>query len=214
MVAKWPNRLAYHFGLAKDALKGVAAQKLPENKWVHVFVTYDGSAKPEGLKIYVDGAEQPLNFEAQSLTGTIRTGVPLSIGKRNATSPANGVRIQDLRVYSRLVSKADIDLIRSNDRQAYLIAKHAPRSEAENAEMYEWYLENQNPEYNQVTAELASAKNELNQAIARGTIAHVMQEKTIRSPWPTSFSEVTMTSGAIKSAQRRPLSFRRWAKVS
>lgn len=172
IISTWP----------KDAIKGVAAQKLPVNSWVHVFVSYDGSAKPEGLKIYIDGAEQQLNYEAKTLTGSIRTNVPFSLGKRHSASPANGVRVQDLRIYSRLVSKPEIDALRTNPRKAYLVAKHTPRSEAEQAELYDWYLQNHSSEYGQVSMQLTSAKEELSQAIARGTIAHVMQEKMDTQP--------------------------------
>ncbi|MDX1925039.1 MAG: DUF1553 domain-containing protein [Pirellulaceae bacterium] len=172
IISTWP----------KDAIKGVAAQKLPVNSWVHVFVSYDGSAKPEGLKIYIDGTEQQLNYEAKTLSGSIRTNVPFSLGKRHSTSPANGVRVQDLRIYSRLVNKPEIDALRTNPRKAYLVAKHTPRSEAEQAELYEWYLQNHSSEYGQVSTQLASAKEELSQAIARGTIAHVMQEKMDTQP--------------------------------
>ncbi len=175
IISAWP----------KDAIKGVAAQKLPENSWVHVFVSYDGSAKPEGLKIYIDGAEQQLNYEAKTLSGSIRTNVPFSLGKRHSASPANGVRVQDLRVYNRLVNKQEIDALRINARMAYLLAKHGPRSEGEQNQLYDWYLQNHNPAYGEITKQIATASTELSQAIARGTIAHVMQEKM--DTQPTSF---------------------------
>lgn len=172
IISAWP----------KDAIKGVAAQKLPENSWVHVFVSYDGSAKPEGMKIYINGKEQQLNYEAKTLSGSIRTSVPFSLGKRHTTSATNGVRVQDVRIYSRVVSKPEIDALRTNSRMAYLAAKHTPRTDAEQAELYDWYLLNHNTEYGQVTTQLASAQSKLAQAIARGTIAHVMQEKMDTQP--------------------------------
>ena len=175
IISTWP----------KDAIKGVAAEKLPENAWTHVFVSYDGSAKPAGLKIYINGTEQQLKYEAQTLSGSIRTGVPFSLGKRHAASPSNGVRVQDLRVYGRLVDKQEIDSLRTYSRRAYLVAKHAPRTEVEQTELYDWYLQMHSPDYGQVTSQLANTQAELAQAIARGTIAHVMQEKM--DTQPTSF---------------------------
>jgi mono/diheme cytochrome c family protein len=172
IISAWP----------KDALKGVTAQKLPENKWVHVLVTYDGSAKPEGLKVYVNGNDQPLTYEAKSLTGSIRSEVPFSLGQRHSTSPSNGVRVQDLRIYSRLLAKAELDALRTKPRLAYLIAKQTPRSEAEQQELFDWYLQNQNQDYQQNAMQLANSQKELAAAIARGTIAHVMQEKTDAKP--------------------------------
>ncbi len=172
IVSAWP----------KNALKGVTTQKLPENKWVHVFVTFDGSSKPEGLKVYVNGTEQKLTFEAKSLTGSIRTAVPFSLGQRHTSSPTNGVRVQDLRIYSRLVSQSEVDALRTHPRLAYLVAKQAPRSEAEQQELFDWYLQNQNEEYKQNATQLAKSQSELTAAIGRGTIAHVMQEKADSKP--------------------------------
>lgn len=166
----------------KDALKAVSKNKLPENKWVHVFITYDGSAKIEGLKVYVDGAEQGLNIEAKSLKGSIRTKVPFTLGQRNTTSPTSGVRVQDLRVYNRVLSAAELNVMRNNSRMAYLLAKHQPRTDAESTELYDWYLSQHNEKYQTATQQLASAKADLNAAISRGTIAHIMQERANEKP--------------------------------
>ena len=39
-----------------DAIKVVTEQpRFRRDKWIHVMVTYDGSRKAEGVKIYVDG---------------------------------------------------------------------------------------------------------------------------------------------------------------
>ena len=48
IVSKWPD----------DALKVVANKPITFKRWTHVFITYDGSAKAAGVKIYVDGEEQ------------------------------------------------------------------------------------------------------------------------------------------------------------
>ena len=45
IVSKWPD----------DALKVVANKPITFKRWTHVFITYDGSAKASGVKIYVDG---------------------------------------------------------------------------------------------------------------------------------------------------------------
>ena len=47
------------------------ANVVKPKEWQHVFVTYDGSAKDKGLKIYIDGAEVPLKV----LQGTRVTDV-------------------------------------------------------------------------------------------------------------------------------------------
>ena len=48
IIHKWPD----------DALKVVATNELHADKWTHVFVTYDGSGKAAGVKVYVNGQPQ------------------------------------------------------------------------------------------------------------------------------------------------------------
>ena len=66
-----------------NAIRVIAKKPLAAGKWHHVFVTYDGSSKVAGLKLYVDGA--PIEVEAthDTLTATTKTAVPLHIGKRS-----------------------------------------------------------------------------------------------------------------------------------
>ena len=62
-----------------------------------------------------------LKYEAKTLSGSIRTSVPFSLGKRHSASPANGVRVQDLRIYSRVVGKPEIESLQTLSRKAYLV---------------------------------------------------------------------------------------------
>ena len=47
------------------------------NEWFHVAVCYDGSRQAAGVRIYYNGVQQPNAVEADKLSGTIRTAVPL-----------------------------------------------------------------------------------------------------------------------------------------
>ena len=82
-------------GVVKNGLR------IPANTWVHVAVSYDGSQKASGIKVYYDGQPQPTNVEADKLTDTTRTKVPFKIGQRNTTSPISGAAIHDLRIDKR-----------------------------------------------------------------------------------------------------------------
>ena len=48
IISKWEE----------DALKVVANEPLPAGQWAHVLVTYDGSGKAGGVKIFVNGQPQ------------------------------------------------------------------------------------------------------------------------------------------------------------
>ena len=64
IVNKWPD----------NAFKVTAKTPLQPNQWYHVFVTYDGSGKAAGVKVYVNGVPAAASMSsATSLKSTIKT---------------------------------------------------------------------------------------------------------------------------------------------
>ena len=96
LIHKWPQ----------DALKVVANAALKAGQWNHVLVTYDGSRQAGGVKIYVNGKLQPTSVQANGLKGTIRTTVPLKMAQRHGGGRLEDVRVEDLRIYDRLLRPA------------------------------------------------------------------------------------------------------------
>ncbi len=161
----------------KDAIKAVSQSPIPAKKWVHICVTYDGSSKVDGLNIYVDGQLQKKQIEAREIKNSIRTQTHFRLGMRSKTNGPAGSRIQDLRFYNRVVDNAEIDALRTRSRQFYLRGKQSARSADEEQELYDYYLTAHDPEYRQVASQRNAAKSEVDRLVARGTVAHVMQEK-------------------------------------
>ena len=114
-----------------------------------------------------------------ALKSSIRTEVPLKIAQRHNSSRLNGAAIQDLRIYGRALGDAEVSQLAKVTRAAYLVAKPAAeRSEPETAEVYAWWigvLDKPTQEFNGRLAELDGEEKEIK---GRGTVAHVMQERT------------------------------------
>jgi hypothetical protein len=169
MVSRWPN----------DALKAVSQAQLKPNEWTHVAITYDGSSKAAGVKIYFDGKPQKTNMEADKLSNSIRTAVPFRIGERSGGQPASGAGIQDLRLYKRGLTAAEIEGLAKVTRFSGILAKTADqRTDAEKNEIYRWWLGAYDAPFQERSAKVAALEAEQNDIKSRGTIAHVMQEKT------------------------------------
>ncbi len=172
IISKWPG----------NGLKIVSKSNIPTKKWVHAVITYDGSSKTDGVKIYVDGKLQEKTIESRELNGSIRTKTGLRLGQRSKErGPANS-RLQDVRFYNRVVANDELDILRSRPRLFYLRSKAEGRSEQEENELFDQYLVGQNSEYQNESSLASKAKSDLDQLLARGTIAHVMQEKENSSP--------------------------------
>ena len=67
-----------------NALKVTSKTPLQPNQWYHVVISYDGSAKAAGVKIYVNGALQAVDVFTDKLSGSIKTTVPFKVGQRHA----------------------------------------------------------------------------------------------------------------------------------
>jgi hypothetical protein len=168
IVSKW----------ADDALKVVGKPQIKPNEWVHVAVTYDGSGKASGVKVYYDGLPQETLVEADTLQNSIRTAVPFKIGQRSTGEPLSGVALHDLRIYARALDPGEVDALARSSRFSAVLAK-APdqRTDAEKDEVYPWWLSAIDAPYREQSAALAALQREESEIKARGTVAHVMQER-------------------------------------
>ena len=169
IVNAWPDK----------ALKVVSKAQVPANEWVHVAVTYDGSRKASGLQVYINGAVQEKNIENDKLDGsTIRTETPWRIGQRAGSEAFTGT-LQDLRIQKRVLTAAEIDSMAKLSRfQATLVKAVDQRSEQEVNDLYAFWLKKFDAPFGEKSAALAALEKEEADIRARGTIAHIMNERT------------------------------------
>ncbi len=169
MVSSWPD----------DALKVISQKQVKANEWTHITVTYDGSGKGAGVKIYFQGIPQATNIEVDKLQGSIKTAVPFRIGERSQSDPISGAGIQDLRLYSRALAPAEVESMAKATRLSGILAKSSPeRSDVEKNEVYPWWLGTNDRGFQERSAKLISLETEQNAIKSRGTVAHVMNEKS------------------------------------
>ena len=93
LIHNWPD----------NAVKVEAAAELKPKQWHHICVTYDGSSKAAGIKIYLDGKPLEVKVLTDQLSETIRTETPLLIGRRSTGNGFDG-RVDEVRLYDRVLS--------------------------------------------------------------------------------------------------------------
>ena len=76
----------------------------------HVTLTYDGSGRAAGLRIYLDGRPVESSILEDSLEGSPANEAPFEIGAARFGGRYTG-SLDDLRIYSRALVPADIDAI-------------------------------------------------------------------------------------------------------
>jgi hypothetical protein len=83
-----------------------AVNSLTPNTWHHVALTYDGSSSGAGLKVYIDG--EFIDAGSGTLTQSILNDSAPFLGKGVGASMFFNGTLDDVRVYSRELSDADV----------------------------------------------------------------------------------------------------------
>jgi hypothetical protein len=167
IIHKWPD----------DAIKVVANTRIPSRQWTHLFITYDGSGKASGVKVYVNGAAQATTVVADSLKNATRTEVPLKIAQRHAGQRLDDALVQDLRIYGRAMSADEVSHLVKNSRAAWLVSK-PDRTDGEKGELFSWWLPMHDRPFQELSTRILELEREQASIKSRGTVGHVMQERT------------------------------------
>lgn len=162
----------------RDALKVVAKTPLSADKWQHVLITYDGSSRAAGVRIFVDGAAVPVAIANDRLKSTIRADVPLSLGQRHRSARLEGIALHDVRLYHRaLPDREGMLLARFSGLREIAAKPAAARSPGEQALLFDWWFGSVDPKARGLTEALQALEQEQAAIRSRSAVTHVMQEK-------------------------------------
>ena len=162
----------------ESALFTEARTPLTPNKWQHVFVTYDGSGKSAGVKIYTDGVAQEKRDLNNSLSGTIHSTAPFTVGRRVSGEPLVGAAIQDVRIYRRVLEPNEIIALSEIDTlQTVLQTPPDKLSPIQQRFAVEYYLRKVDPKSMPLAARVAGLKAEYDAITNRSPATMVMEEK-------------------------------------
>ena len=190
LVHQWPGA----------AIKVKTKAKIKKDAWQHVFVTYDGSSRAAGVKVFIDGKAQELEVEQNGLKATMRTKRSLYVGRRHSGQRYQGL-VDELRIYDRQLTPAEVARLAGQDQIGPLLAKErAARTEKEAQTIRTHYLETVDKEYRRLAKELAGAKARVAKASAPLTSVMIMQD--VPKPRPTY---VLMRGNYASPMKERPV---------
>jgi uncharacterized protein DUF1553/uncharacterized protein DUF1549/concanavalin A-like lectin/glucanase superfamily protein/cytochrome c len=141
-IQRWAGRLTIR--LASDTPAGAieirTRERLRFGDWHHVALTYDGSGKAAGVRLYVAGAPAAVDVVRDNLAGPIATDAPLSVGSRSLGQPFVG-QLDDLRLYGRVLGPEEItNLAIHYPVRLILSGVFGKRTRDEAAEIREYFL--------------------------------------------------------------------------
>lgn len=173
IINSWPT----------NAIKVTTNAKIPNNKWTHLFATYDGSGKAAGVKIYINGKSEPWKIEQDSLTATTKTKVPLKIGRRNNSSQLKGI-VDDVKFFDRALTDNEVASLAGSDPIAAILALPTDeRTPEQLASLRDHYLRAIDKQYQTLLKEKAKASAQAAAIKKASATCMIMQEQP--KPRPT-----------------------------
>ncbi len=141
-----------------NAIQVRTREKLKLNEWVHVGITYDGSSRAGGLKLYVNGQPAAVEVVRDHLYKESGNGAPLTLGARFRGRGFKDGLIDDLRIYNRELTPIDMRVI-GTAGSVFLNPSEA--------EAMDFYLSTADEPSRQLRAELKAARDKENEFIGR-----------------------------------------------
>ena len=172
IVSTWPG----------DGLK--VSTKKPSVRpgvWQHVYITYDGSGKAQGVKMFIDGVEQEMKIEANALKGSIKTKTPTRIGQRSHGQIFNEGSVQDVRIYDRKLAPAEIQTLAKIGPLRLMLAS-ANRVPKQKEALFEHYIVTRHDGYKTANGLHQKLEGELNAIKARSPVTHIQEERMDSKP--------------------------------
>jgi len=206
-----------------DALKVTTNAKVPRNKWVHVFATYDGSSRADGIKIYFDGKNQPYKVNNKTLTKTIKSKATLNIGRRYTSAPFKG-EIDEVMIFDRTLNPLEVVALYGKLPVENILKVEAKkRNKKQKGELHKFYLEYFSEGYKEVNKKLQAFKGQKKKIDDEAPTTLVMEERKTprgayvldRGQYDQRREKVEPTTPAFlpafpKDAPKNRLGFAKW----
>ena len=150
------NRLSFRLlhSMHDDYLEVQSQRSIPAHQWHQIFVSYDGSGRAGGVRLYIDGERQRTTIVRDSLQGqSILNGNDLLVGHWNHRarelkdlSGFKGGKVDEVHVYDRALS----------DLEVKSLYRDGPVRTAGNQALLEHYLWNNSVAFQETRARLDS----------------------------------------------------------
>jgi hypothetical protein len=165
------GKLAMHLidSWPENAIKvGTKQSVLKNDQWQHIAVSWDGSRKPSGIKIFIDGELQTTETLASSLQpkASIRTKLPTLLGRRIASEEIfeSGL-IQDFCFFDATLDRHQAESLRDGRMiETILRRRFDQRTDADTLLLKEHYFRSIDATSSEIIDQLAEAQLKLKES--------------------------------------------------
>ena len=178
---EFATHLISHF--PDDALKvRTKGNQVKRDTWQHVCITYDGSMKAAGLKVFVDGKFNGSETEADTLKSTAktttRTTTLFQLARRKSERLINNVALQQLQFYNRAISNVEIARQAASMTARQLLATAPEKRHPQAADKLYGIMDDSDQPLVETKAKLQKLEAEAKSLNERSTVTHIQEEKS------------------------------------
>jgi hypothetical protein len=168
--------LGLHHMWPGNALKIRSKAVLGTNQWVHLVMTYDGSSRAEGIKLFWNGERTETETIRDNLWKdiTYERGSPqLAIGYRFRDNGFRDGLVDEFKVFNRTLTEIEVQHLHGSNALNDALAAEKPKA-IEN--LFDYYLAHFNPIYQKHLRDLRELRAEQGRTINPIPEAMVMRE--------------------------------------
>jgi hypothetical protein len=164
----------------ENTLRVSADKQLKPDQWTHVAVSYDGSGTAAGVNFFYDGKPMPKRTLKENLRKrSTRVEALLTVGGRSGGDlPAQGIGLADLSIWGRSLAADEVLRISLEPKFADVLKLPADERPKSADGLLDWWFASFDAPYKSIMATLARLESEAASIRKRGTVAHVMNEKS------------------------------------
>ncbi len=173
--------------------------EVPVGEWTHVAVTYDGSSKAAGLKIFLNGEAAPVDIVRDQLTRNSGSANAFTFGERVRDSGFRNGAVDEIRIFTRPITALEVRSLHDGKPLAETLAA-APRDDAGLASLRDYYFSAIDSETRRLAGGVKAADLHLRQLSDGFAEIPVMREMAEARP------TFVLARGAYDHPQGEPLS--------
>ncbi len=172
----------------QNSIQVVAEQPLNMGKWNEAFITYDGSSKGKGVRIYIDGRSVPVTIEYDHLYKGILYQpdihtygfAGMTLGERNKMKTFKHGGLDELKIYNRDLTA--LEVLYQHDKQKVIdyVQNWDPSTDAL---AQEYFVRHMDKQAEHISLQLRQLREQLNNTI--NDIPEIMVMGDRKPPRPT-----------------------------
>jgi hypothetical protein len=141
-----------------NAISIQATEKLKLAEWSHVTVTYDGSSKAAGMRIFLNGAPAASTVIRDHLTRDFRAADTLNFVARGRDFGLRGGSIDDIHIFKRAIAPIEVRQFFDGSSLSRLLEKSSLTA-GETAVLRDYYFSAVHPAARELAVELLTARS-------------------------------------------------------